>query len=412
MHNIFHHIEEEYFKLRGQFAVGRITESEFDDALHDLTVQDAHGRYWMIGANTGRWYFFDGTKWIEGDPFQEQTFPRAPLAEEILEPAPARTERDPVEPPISRPAPIVRADDAARIPSAFVQAEEDRPASRVALPFLMFGVLLLGLAAVAFIFLNGNSANFASANPLPTRVLAATSIAVVPTRTPSSLPTLTPTSTPTIVETASPIPGDEFVVPITSTPPPIALTPTDARPGLTAIPTITPGGSSPKDSIPLDQVLLQTSTPQPGEGDTANPETQAQPNSENAGNPIPNPGGLAPDVYVTGLRVAPFPPPQRQPLTFTVSFLNTNPDSVGLEWRVVFLDPGKQGSNKDWGQSDLAGITIPPGRSEFSLQYTPVTSAGPCITLQALVARRLDDNGRFLLPGTRGGSFATSFTFC
>lgn len=64
----FENAERKFFKLKGQFAAGRVTSSELDAALQDLVIEDAQGRYWMLGADSGKWYVHDGAAWIEATP--------------------------------------------------------------------------------------------------------------------------------------------------------------------------------------------------------------------------------------------------------------------------------------------------------------------------------------------------------
>ena len=59
----FQRVEDEYYRLKGKYATGRLTEEEFDQALKDLVFQDAQGRYWIVGAETGEWYASDGGAW-------------------------------------------------------------------------------------------------------------------------------------------------------------------------------------------------------------------------------------------------------------------------------------------------------------------------------------------------------------
>ncbi|MBI3536057.1 MAG: tetratricopeptide repeat protein [Chloroflexi bacterium] len=66
--NQFRKTEEEYFRLKGQLATGRLTQQQFDAALKALMVQDAQGHYWMLGADSGKWYMYDGKNWIEATP--------------------------------------------------------------------------------------------------------------------------------------------------------------------------------------------------------------------------------------------------------------------------------------------------------------------------------------------------------
>ncbi len=355
MYDKFRHVEEEYYKLRGRFSVGRLSESEFDAALHDLVIQDPQGQYWMIGANTGNWYFYDGADWVEGNPYRVGT----------------------------RMSPPPQENTAASEPTSVAPIQESPSGRGLALPFLASGLILLIVAALAYFVFNIQSADLVSADALPTRIAPITFVALEPTGWP------TPTATPSRTATLNPNATQQ---PVTETPKVLVIEPTKTGPALTTIPTITPGAAVSNDAsaqAELDETAFTDASPE-SNIDTA----------------------LPPDVYVTNLQVSPNPPRQRQEITFTATFLNTNPQPVGMEWRVVFLNLAKQGRNKDWGQSQLVGINLPPGSSQFSLVYIPVTSSGPCVTLQALVARRLLDNGRFFLPNTNRGNFATMLTFC
>ena len=64
----FRQAEDQYFLLKGQLETGRITREQFDAALKELMIQDAQGRYWMIGADSGKWYVHDGSAWVEASP--------------------------------------------------------------------------------------------------------------------------------------------------------------------------------------------------------------------------------------------------------------------------------------------------------------------------------------------------------
>lgn len=387
MHNRFSLIQDEYYKLRGQFAIGLLTESEFDAALHDLTMQDAHGNYWMIGANTGHWYYFDGTQWVKRDPFlSELPVPSSPEAAAMPESGPYGEISLPPEPtPSANPIVTPHAPPVSYINSHPATPEEPVSGRSLMIPFLISGLVLLFVAGIAFILLKADRGQFASAAPLPTRIEAA----VVPTQLPTLLSALTQTPTPVAQLTVTP---NTTPLPITVTPPPLVIEPTDTLPALTTIPTITPRS-----------------------GDTTGTNVDPNYNDTSYSGTTPEPAldtSLPPDVYITNLTFSPNPPHQRQEINFTASFLNTNPSSIGMEWRVVFMNPAKTGHNKDWGQSQLTGITVPTGRSDFTLSYIPVTSSGPCVTLQLLVARRVEDNGRVLLPGIGGGPYSTTATFC
>ena len=80
----FRKSEDQFFLLKGQLAAGRITQSQFDAALKALMIQDAQGRYWMIGEDTGKRYVHDGQTWVETNP----SVVSAPPVPESYAPAP------------------------------------------------------------------------------------------------------------------------------------------------------------------------------------------------------------------------------------------------------------------------------------------------------------------------------------
>ncbi len=75
----FKRVEDEYFRLKGLLAAGRITPEQFEVALKELPFQDAEGRYWMIGADSGKWYLHNGVSWVEANPFPPPAPRKSPL---------------------------------------------------------------------------------------------------------------------------------------------------------------------------------------------------------------------------------------------------------------------------------------------------------------------------------------------
>lgn len=65
----FRNAENEYFRLRGLLAAGRLTQPEFEAALKQLMPQDAQGRYWSLGVSDGKWYVHDGKAWVPSSPY-------------------------------------------------------------------------------------------------------------------------------------------------------------------------------------------------------------------------------------------------------------------------------------------------------------------------------------------------------
>ncbi len=61
-------VEREFNILSRKFRQKRISEREYRDQLRKLRIKDTDGKCWTIGARTGKWYYFDGNKWIESQP--------------------------------------------------------------------------------------------------------------------------------------------------------------------------------------------------------------------------------------------------------------------------------------------------------------------------------------------------------
>lgn len=64
----FREVEQTFALLRDKFNDRRISEREYVDGLKQLRIKDEEGRFWMIGARTGKWYTSDGGEWVEAKP--------------------------------------------------------------------------------------------------------------------------------------------------------------------------------------------------------------------------------------------------------------------------------------------------------------------------------------------------------
>ncbi|MGQ9800781.1 MAG: zinc ribbon domain-containing protein [Candidatus Saccharicenans sp.] len=64
----FRAVELSFHQLSKQFRRGEISREQYAEALRKLRLLDNEGRCWMIGAQTGRWYYYDGQKWIQSEP--------------------------------------------------------------------------------------------------------------------------------------------------------------------------------------------------------------------------------------------------------------------------------------------------------------------------------------------------------
>lgn len=64
----FREVEAAFGRLKEKFGGGRISQQEFIDSLKQLRIKDDAGRFWMIGAQSGNWYFFNGEDWVQSRP--------------------------------------------------------------------------------------------------------------------------------------------------------------------------------------------------------------------------------------------------------------------------------------------------------------------------------------------------------
>ncbi len=127
----FRQAEEQFFLLKGQQSAGRITREQFDAALKQLMIQDAQGRFWMIGADTGEWFVHDGQNWVRANP-----------------PAPA------VARPTSLPERAAPGYAPSRPPPVFAPPERVAPRGRVSSMWVFAaGVAMLGLIVFACVVL-------------------------------------------------------------------------------------------------------------------------------------------------------------------------------------------------------------------------------------------------------------------
>ena len=64
----FKDVELRFEELKKKFHEGKISRTEFIERLKKLRLKDEEGRFWMVGAKSGKWYYYDGNNWIQADP--------------------------------------------------------------------------------------------------------------------------------------------------------------------------------------------------------------------------------------------------------------------------------------------------------------------------------------------------------
>ncbi len=67
----FKAVELSFSRLKKQYHRGEISREQFAESLKKLRLLDNEGRCWMLGAQTGRWYYYDGQQWIQSAPPEE-----------------------------------------------------------------------------------------------------------------------------------------------------------------------------------------------------------------------------------------------------------------------------------------------------------------------------------------------------
>jgi hypothetical protein len=68
MDDKFKDVEAIFDRMKKKFRNSEISQREFVDGLKQLRFKDEEGRFWMIGTQSGLWYYFDGKDWVQSAP--------------------------------------------------------------------------------------------------------------------------------------------------------------------------------------------------------------------------------------------------------------------------------------------------------------------------------------------------------
>lgn len=354
MEERFKQAEDQYFRLKGRLTAGRISPAEFEAALQDLMVQDAQGRWWMLGAENGKWYVNDGKSWVPAQP-------------------PAGN----IPPPPTLP----------------VSAAPGR-ATRSLNPGLVTFVVVFLLAVIgvgALLVLNPGALTSArlvvTATPPPANAAASTAPAALPSPSQTaSAPVVSETRSlepPTAAPTNTPL----TAATLTATEPPSATLPATAPPTLTAtLPRPSPTNSATVKPV----VVVRQATPTLGATATAE---------------------APPGVYVTNMRVDPTEPKNLQLLTFYPTYLNTTGASRNYRLCVELFSPDNL--KKSFGITPCSDGSVPTGSTEVGTNPNyRIVRGGECIPLVARAVYIDPSNARvpFLKPD--GNVYWFGFQVC
>lgn len=373
----YRHAEDEYFKLRGQFDAGRISQEQFDEKLRALMQQDAQGRYWMLGADSAKWYFYDGAKWVQGDPY-----PGAPVP-------PPLTAAPPLPPPAASLAPSVA--PALSIPPASLPKR-----SLPLVPLLIGLAVVLALGIAAFLIFQNRDRIFVAQSPqqitpiLPptiTRAPSPTALILVPTVAPPLITTIPATNVstaipPTLMPTQPPLPTAPAVTVIVVTEVP---SPTGALP--TLLPTATLPPTQPPTVAPTKPLATVTHAP------PTNTVIATCPNG----------------ICVTNLQFLPVAPKRNQDVTFTATFLNSTGEPKSYNWLILVF---RQDQTKGFGESAAYHISIPPGVNSFAITYPVVKGPGGCESFYARAGWKINAFEKYAFPNVSGDPATAHFDVC
>ena len=76
MANTVDEIERRLYLLREKYNAGAISAEQFETEVEKLHFRDQRGVSWMIGAQSGQWYYHDGKQWVQAEPPRPQSAPR------------------------------------------------------------------------------------------------------------------------------------------------------------------------------------------------------------------------------------------------------------------------------------------------------------------------------------------------
>jgi hypothetical protein len=65
--------------LRARYQAGGLDDATYDAELQKLVIVDGAGGRWMIGAESGAWFWHDGRQWVRRDPPPVEAPPGRPL---------------------------------------------------------------------------------------------------------------------------------------------------------------------------------------------------------------------------------------------------------------------------------------------------------------------------------------------
>jgi hypothetical protein len=350
----FQDAEKTYRDLKQQRAAGKLTDADFEAEVAKLRHQDAQGRWWQLGVQTGEWYMHDGQKWNKSNP---PVTPASPAAPGPSGPeAGAATEGGAVQKNNGSVLPARRK----RVAPAGKGNGKSLPSPRLIGIIAIVAVVAILILVGGYFVISGalGSSATARATTTPTRSLALLPTPVIPTIT-LAPPTDTPLPPPTIQVTVTE-----------------AITPTRAA-------------------------AKPTATKKPA------PPTPAGPTATATAN-------VPPGVYVTNIETIPAKANVGDMIGFKVSFMNTTRSIQTYNWFVkVYQCPEQcQDFKHSYGETLHTSSNVATGTFALSTSQTVNLGAGIRCDLIA-IANYVDPVSQSPVPfqATKNNGYF-SFTAC
>ncbi len=239
----FQEAEKIYRDLKQQHAAGKLSDTDFEAEVAKLRHQDAQGRWWQLGVQTGEWYMHDGQKWNKAKPPPTLA---APAVEPVVMPEGGAAQK----PRLASVLP-------ARLFSAAPAGRGDGKGLPTSMLIVIIAVVALIAVAVligGYLLISGQLGSTARATVTPTRALAVLSSPVIPTIT-LAPPTEAPPLPPTIALTTTVAANTPAAAKATATKKPV--TPPPAGPTATKTLSVPPG-------VYVTKVRIDPPQPVPG----------------------------------------------------------------------------------------------------------------------------------------------------
>lgn len=254
----FQDAEKTYKDLKAQHESGKLSDSTFEAEVGKLRLQDAQGRWWQIGVQTGEWYMHDGQKWNKAKPPVTSPTPsEAAPSPEITAVLP-RPGAAPKATPAAKAEPAPKKNGGKTLPARLFSS---KPAGRNGGAGLSRNALIAIIAGVAVVCIILAVIGYSVAQgPLG---LAKAPVTATPTRS-LVLPTIPPSPTLPLRPTDTPLPPPTPVVTATIVIPPTATATRAAVAVRTPTRTPTKGPqASPTVSAPPGVYVLKLETNPP-----------------------------------------------------------------------------------------------------------------------------------------------------